>query len=123
MLFIRQIQVPIDGFEVLQKESVAEGHQFLERMEEDWTALYGAFDHEGLIAVGGLTPDPYVSEPNVGRLRRIYVKQSHRKRGIGTALVMQLLGDASRTFQLVRLRAANSEAARLYERLGFRLVQ
>jgi GNAT superfamily N-acetyltransferase len=70
-------------------------------------------------AVGGLNCDPFAGRPDMGRIRKVYVRPGFRGRGIGGALVTHLVAEARKHFGCVRLRAENAKAARLYERLGF----
>ena len=78
------------------------------------------FEDGVLIAIGGITQDQYLHDPQIGRLRRIYVRARWRGRGAGTRMVEYLLAVAEKSFRGVRLRAQNERAGRLYERLGFR---
>jgi GNAT superfamily N-acetyltransferase len=97
---------------------------------EEWASAANRFDGPGevlcgyidqglLVAVGGLTLDPFAGRPDMGRIRRVYVKSAWRKRGIGRALVSALVDRARTHFSCVRLRAENALAARLYESMGF----
>ncbi|WP_432756552.1 GNAT family N-acetyltransferase [Alloacidobacterium dinghuense] len=72
-----------------------------------------------MVAVGGLNCDPFAANPEIGRIRRVYVKQAWRNQGIGRALVTTLLAEARKHFRIVRLRAETSDAARMYEQIGF----
>jgi len=81
--------------------------------------LCGHLDQGLLVAVGGLNCDPFAGRPEVGRIRRVYVRPAWRNKGIGRALVISLIEQARTHFRCVRLRAENEEAARLYERIGF----
>lgn len=48
----------------------------------------------------------------------------HRNRGIGAALIDELLGEAERSSKPVRLHVVKeNRARRLYERLGFEIIQ
>jgi GNAT superfamily N-acetyltransferase len=128
-----KVQLPLEGLDDLIREASAEGFTFLERLQEDWAdgtnrfsgegeAFYAVFDQEQLVAVGGLSCDPFVDEPGTGRLRRIYVRAAWRRQGVGAALVGAMLADARKHFRTVRLRADNAAAARLYEKFGFQPV-
>ncbi len=117
-------------FDPLQREAREEGYGFIDKTVREWASgenrfdgpgelLCGCFDEGELIATGGLTMDPFFSDAQIGRLRRIYVRRAWRNSGIGTQMVQFLLAEAQRNFRAVRLRAENDRAARLYERLGF----
>ena len=116
--------------ESLQSEALAEGYDFVQTLVEEWASaenrfhapgeiLCGHLDQGLLVAVGGLNCDPFAGRPDVGRIRRVYVRPAWRNRGIGRALVTSLIEQARTHFRCVRLRAENAEAARLYERIGF----
>ena len=130
MRFVRKIQLPIPGFAELVQEASSEGFVFLAAAEHEWTtgenrfsqpgeAFYAVFAEEQLVAVGGVNQDPYLHTPEIGRLRRIYVRAAWRRQGLGALLVSTMLADARQTFHTVRLRADNQTAARLYETFGF----
>jgi GNAT superfamily N-acetyltransferase len=126
---------PLPGFEALCAEARAEGYNFLDTLVREWESganrfdapgetllgchSYGSFVEGNLIAVGGLNCDPFARQPEIGRLRRVYVRAAWRRKGIGGLLVTALLTQARSHFQCVRLRAENPAAARLYESMGF----
>lgn len=116
--------------EPIRAEASAQGIDFVRRLFEEWASGANRFDRPGetflgvwqrncLVGVGGLNRDPYATEDDVGRLRHVYVFGSHRHLGLGTLLVQRLLREAEGHFRIVRLRAASSEAAAFYRRLGF----
>jgi GNAT superfamily N-acetyltransferase len=130
MIAIRKIELPIAGIERLQQEACDEGYDFIETLVDEWARATNRFDGPGeilcgyvdqglLVAVGGLTRDPFAGRPDMGRIRRVYVRSAWRKRGIGRALVAALVDHARAHFSCVRLRAENALAARLYESMGF----
>ena len=130
MIEIRKISLPVAGIEELRLEAGEEGYNFLDRLVEDWLngenrfdgpgeIFCGAFGEGALVACGGLNRDPFLADPEVGRIRRVYVRRGWRNRGVGEALVRWLLAEARKSFRGVRLRAENAGAARLYERIGF----
>lgn len=130
MFQIEEISLPVPGLKDLQLEAVAEGYEFIERLVREWESGANRFDGLGetlcghlesgmLVAVGGLNCDPFAGRPDVGRIRRVYVRSAWRGKGIGTALVTALVSESRRHFSSVRLRAVNADAARLYESLGF----
>ena len=130
MVSIEKIELPLSGLERLQSEARDAGYRFIDTLVEEWASAENRFDAPGeilcghldqglLVAVGGLNCDPFAGRPDVGRIRRVYVRPAWRDQGIGRALVTTLLGHARTHFRCVRLRAENAEAARLYERMGF----
>jgi len=130
MIPIQRIELPVPGIEILQSEAREEGYDFIETLVEEWAGAKNRFDAQGealcgyldqglLIAVGGLNCDPFAGRPDMGRIRRVYVRPAWRDKGIGRALVTALVDEARSHFSCVRLRAENAGAARLYESLGF----
>jgi GNAT superfamily N-acetyltransferase len=110
--------------------STAEGFRFLARLAAEWNAgivrfdgagevLLGGYEAAQLVAVGGLTIDPFSDIAGVGRLRRVYVLPNARKRGIGTRLVRALESAALGHFTELVLRTDTAAAARFYETLGY----
>lgn len=101
-MIIRQLTAGDAGqLRRLATESVIEGFTFLERMLSDLNAgairldgpgefFLGVFDRDDLVAVGGITPDPYVGQSGTGRIRHLYVTRAVRRRGVGRALVNAL---------------------------------
>jgi len=127
---IVRITLPQPGLDELQADARSESYFFVDRLVEEWEqrvnrfngpgeVLLGSFDSGLLIAVGGLHRDPYAQHGGIARIRRVYVRPALRGYGIGTRIVIALLQEARKTFRLVRLRAINPGAARLYERVGF----
>lgn len=130
MVSIQKIEMPIPRIEQLQAEALGEGYNFIDTLVDDWISgrnrfdapgeiLCGHLDHGMLVAVGGLNCDPFAGDPEIGRVRRVYVQAAWRNRGVGRALVTALVTEARKQFRCVRLRAETAGAARLYERLGF----
>jgi GNAT superfamily N-acetyltransferase len=130
MIAIQKIELPVPGMERLQSEAFAEGYDFVQTLVEEWASAENRFSAPGetlcghleqglLVAVGGLNCDPFGGRPDMGRIRRVYVRPAWRNKGIGRALVISLIDQARTHFRCVRLRAENEEAARLYERIGF----
>lgn len=110
--------------------SVAEGHDLVDRLVRDWDAESNRFDRPGevllevrldgrLVAIGGLNRDPYIDDPDVGRIRHVYVIPEARELGIGRTLVTALVDHARGGFTRVRLRTNRPEASQFYLRLGF----
>ena len=112
-------------------ESEQHGLRLVRRLADEWASGANRFDRPGealfvarsagdVVGVCGLNVDPYATAPDVGRVRHLYVLRVHRHRGIGQQLVTAIVQAARGRFQRLRLRTQNPEAARLYERLGFR---
>ena len=128
MIEIRRIMFELALFAELLDEAPREGGPFLLRLRDEWAsganrfdgdgeALFGAFADRRLIAVGGLSRDPW--EPALGRLRHLYVLRAWRGRGAGRALCGRIIEEARGRFGIVRLRTRATEAIALYESLGF----
>lgn len=130
---IRRIDylLKIDMFHLIN-ESKEEGFRIVERLVQDYKSgsntfnragevLYGVFDKEGkIIAVGGINIDPYTKEGKIGRVRRVYVVKSYRKRGVGRLLLERLISHASGYFEILVLRTNTEQADRFYRAFGFR---
>jgi GNAT superfamily N-acetyltransferase len=112
-------------------ENEAQGLSFVKRLADEWASGANRFDRPGealfavrdaadIVGVGGLNVDPYTTEPGTGRLRHVYVMAAHRRRGLGAVLVGEIIAAARGHFHTLRLSTSNPDAARLYERLGFR---
>jgi GNAT superfamily N-acetyltransferase len=112
----------------LHAESVAAGFTMLTRLRDEWLSGANRFDGPGelllgayvdgrLAGVGGVTRDPYLEGPGIGRLRHVYVLSSARRTGVGAALVRALIDIASGEFAVLRLSSAY--AGPFYEALGF----
>lgn len=111
----------------------AEGFHFLTRFvheiesgvhafSSDTACFLGAEAEGDLIALGGVTRDPYVEEPGIGRLRHVYLPPPERRRDTGRALVAALEAAAAPMYHRLRLRTDTEAAARFYESLGYRRV-
>jgi N-acetylglutamate synthase-like GNAT family acetyltransferase len=118
----------------LRRESVSEGHAFVERAFVEWVEGINRFDREGegfflarsnaaVVGMCGLNIDPFLGDPSVGRLRHLYVPIASRRNRIGSHLVAACLDLAAMSFGPVRLRTFNSQAAKFYEHTGFGKVE
>jgi GNAT superfamily N-acetyltransferase len=124
-------ELPPDGLADLVAESERLGFRFVRRLRDEWAAGVNRFDRPGealfaasldgrVVGVCGLNADPYASDPRVGRVRHLYVLVAYRRAGIGRRLVAEVVTAARGTFDRLRLRTDDPDAARFYERLGFR---
>lgn len=134
MLSINRLTVLPPQIDDLEREASAQGFNFVGRLIDEWRAgtnrfdkpgecLLGIIDNETLVGIGGLNVDPYVMDGFTARLRRLYVAKAFRRRGIGEALVLELLQHASLHFRQVRLSTDTESAAAFYSRLGFRAIE
>lgn len=123
--------LPPELFASLLAESEQAGSRILRRLADEWTSgvnrfdrpgecLFAAWAGRGLVALVGLNVDPYAAQARVGRVRHLYVRSASRRLGIGRQLVERIIEAARGPFDRLHLRTRNPEAARLYERLGFR---
>ncbi|MBF9033599.1 GNAT family N-acetyltransferase [Rhodobacterales bacterium HKCCE2091] len=114
-----------DGFAALAAQAEAEGFAHMRRLAVDWASGVLRFDGSGevllsawsggrLVGIGGLTRDPDVS--GALRMRRFHVLPGLRGQGIGTALALRLMADASAP---LTVNPGNPAAARFWESLGF----
>lgn len=115
-------------------EARAEGFTHMDRLADNWRSGANRFALAGeallaccagdlIVGVGGLNRDPFLNDPNVGRLRHIYVMNAYRRAGVGRRLVEALLARARGAFGLVRVRAARGDANLFYDALGFERVE
>jgi len=114
----------------LAEESATEGFRFVARfldelkspafvLDERRQFFLGAFEGARLVAIGGVTPDPYDDDENIGRIRHVYVARDARRRGVGRQLVAAVEQRASGAFTALRLRTDTNAAAAFYESLGY----
>lgn len=129
--------VPLSDAQILYKlaaDAEADGWRMVSRLMAEWEQRINRFDGPGecihsvieadgsVIAVGGLNRDPFAGDPVIGRIRRLYVATTHRRRGVGSALMERLTADAAGHFRLLHLRTNNPVAADFYEAIGFSRV-
>ncbi len=120
-----------DDFEALRLEAGAESFAFIERLREEWLAgrysgnddrfaAFAAFEAGELAGIGAVTPDPYDPEPDLLRVRHVYVRPLHRGAGIGRVLAAALIQQGFALAPRLSLRAADRPAAAFWEANGFR---
>jgi GNAT superfamily N-acetyltransferase len=126
----RVLDDPPEGFETLRREAAAEGYDFLDRLADEIAQgrysggaelpmMLAAFRGGGLVALGGLTADPYDSAPDLARIRHVYVRQAVRRSGIGRILATALIQQGFAIAGRLSLRAADAGAASFWEAQGF----
>ena len=117
---------PAAAIAELLAESESEGFRFVRRAQDEWLsganrfanegeALFGVFEGERLVAIGGIN----CGSERCGRLRRFYVRRDGRRKGIGRQLVHHVLAFARRHYSRVELRCDTEAADRFYRALGF----
>jgi GNAT superfamily N-acetyltransferase len=129
-VWVQRLTALPEGLDDLAADATADGHRMLDVLREDWAtgalrfdgpgeALLGAYAAGALLGVAGLSRDPYVREGPAGRVRRLYVRRSSRRHGVGRALLAAAV-EAGREGGWPRLRVrAPAEAFAFYEACGF----
>jgi aminoglycoside 6'-N-acetyltransferase len=126
----RVTALPMAELQPLRDEATAQGFEFVGRLIDEFQNGRNRFDKPGealfivrngdaLAGIGGLNIDHYAGDPNVGRVRHVYVLQSQRRRGAGRALLMAIMSAAIESFAELRLRTNTAEGALFYASLGF----
>ena len=121
----------VEQVRALAEESLAEGFRFVARfaaeiespsfaLDDRRQFFLGVFEAGHLVAIGGVTPDPYVDDESIGRVRHVYVAREARRQGEGGRLVTALEQRARGEFTALRLRTDTNAAAAFYEALGYR---
>ena len=117
----------------LSRVAEAEGFRFVTRFADECANggvqldspgeyFCGVFEEGDLVALGGVTLDPYVDDAGVGRVRHVFVRPEFRARGVGRMLVDRLEARAQNRYTRLRLRTDRAAAAAFYERLGYRAI-
>ena len=115
--------------EQLVDTAIAEGHTFVRKTEDEWLSGDNRFDQPGegffvarangaIVGICGLNIDPFARDPSVGRLRHLYVHPDRRGEGVGRRLVDACLALAHGSFDRVRVRTFDPEAAAFYLSVG-----
>jgi GNAT superfamily N-acetyltransferase len=117
-------------FASLIQASCDEGFTSLVRLQDEYLsgkvcfdiageALFGSFQAARLIGIAGLTRDPHTNDPNIGRVRHLYVLPQWRRHSIGTNLLAAIERQAQTHFSTLVLRSDTKTAASFYESLGY----
>jgi len=128
---VRITDLKLDALRELRVESLQEGFSFIERLCAEWISGANRFDAPGealflavsegqVVGVCGLNCDPYAHDPRIGRVRRLYVSRTHRRRGIGQRLLAAVVAGARGHFSSVRVRT--EVAGDFYTAQGFRRI-
>ncbi|MFD5259927.1 GNAT family N-acetyltransferase [Bacillus wiedmannii] len=114
----------------LVQESKEEGFNFLIKLKSDYEnkintfnktgeCLYGIFQVERLIGIGGLNEDPFTENNKIGRVRRFYIAKEYRRKGLGGLLLVRILNDAKKYFNIVVLHTDTEQGDKFYTSSGF----
>ncbi len=120
-----------EAVEALTDEARAEGFHHIGAMALDWAsgamrydregeALFAAFVDGELAAVGGVTleeMDPALSHAR--RMRRLYVRPAHRRRGVGRTLAGAMIQQGFACASVLTVNAGTPDAPAFWEALGF----
>ena len=82
-----------------------------------------AYDAGGNELWGAVWIRLFSNEPNAVPNLAFAVKPGHRRRGIGAALLTQLVKSNPNQSTIIIRAAANNPAVRLYERFGFKIIE
>jgi GNAT superfamily N-acetyltransferase len=133
VIFINKIkEFDLAAVYELRKESSTEGYRFIGTLCEEWVsgtnrfnapgeAVFVATDDGQVVGVCGLNSDPYVQDPRIGRVRRLYVSPAHRRGGVGRALLEAVITHARGHFRLLRVRT--EEASEFFIAHGFQCIE
>ncbi|WP_277587295.1 GNAT family N-acetyltransferase [Psychrobacillus antarcticus] len=114
----------------LIQESEKEGYRFVSRLAseyEDGThrfseqgeAIYGAWDDDELVAIGGLFRNPASEAENSARLFRFYTLPEYRRKGVGSELLKAISGNAKGHFKEITTKTESAKADSFYRANGF----
>ncbi len=118
----------------LLKESEEEGFRFLRRLQSEYDSGLNRFDKFGealyvvqnsnneVVALGGINSTPNDQAIAKGRLRRFYVSQSFRRKGVGQYLLEHILAEAKYFFVEIELFTDTDAASLFYCANGFELI-
>lgn len=112
----------------LIQESEKEGYRFVSRLAteyEDGTnrfseqgeALFGAWDGEELVAIGGINRNSKSKE--AARLQRAYTLPNYRRKGIGSELFNAIFVHAREQFNEITTKTESAKADAFYRANGF----
>src|SRR5690554_5761936 len=107
-----------DGCHILSKLREAYNNES-NTFNKQGEVLYIAMLNNNVVGIGGLNQDPYIDEIGFGRVRNLYVMREHRKKGIGKAILQEIIDEAREQFKILGLRTYNQIAAEMYCSYGF----
>lgn len=118
----------------LIQESEKEGYRFVSRLAseyEDGTnrfseqgeALYGVWDDEELVGIGGLNRSTTSADDNSARLYRFYTLPEHRRKGVGSELFKIITDNAKGQFSKITTKTESAKVDAFYRANGFSLEE
>lgn len=118
----------------LIQESEKEGYRFVSRLAseyEDGTnrfseqgeALYGVWDDEELVGIGGLNRNTTSTDDNSARLYRFYTLPEHRRKGVGSELFKTITDNAKGQFSKITTKTESAKVDAFYRANGFTLEE
>ena len=130
-LTIEQVtELSVANLDYLVTESLRDGFHLVERLCRQWRSGTNRFDRQGeafflsrnngrVMGCCGLNVDPFADDSTIGRVRRLYVSQEFRRRGVATALLKRVCGEAQKSFRVLRASVGTLNADVFYESVGF----
>ncbi|PCJ16339.1 MAG: hypothetical protein COB02_16380 [Candidatus Cloacimonadota bacterium] len=126
-------ELKINELDHLIKEASQEKYSFMLKMkaeyignknkfDKDKEAIFLALKDEKIVGFVGLNIDPYLEDPNVARVRHLYVLKDYRGQKIATQLLQSLIKHAKLNFKLLTLRTFFKEASDFYTSLNFKIT-
>jgi len=126
----RTADLPDCDLAPLLADSHRENSRIVQRLIEDWQSGKNRFDKDGealfiavddgcIVGVCGVNVDPFAGNPRIGRVRRLYVMASERRKGIGSSLVRRVMEEARKRFTRLHVRTNTETADGFYRALGF----
>lgn len=114
----------------LIQESEREGYRFVSRLAseyEDGThrfseqgeAIYGAWEEDELVAIGGLYRNSTSKDENSARLFRFYTLPEHRRKGVGSELLKAISENAKGHFKEITTKTEAGNVDSFYRANGF----
>lgn len=131
LVIIRLTHLPI-GYDSLRDAARAEGLEALDRLECAFTsggldfiepnaAMFGVFDSERALGVGGVSRDPTRDDPAIGRLRFFYLAPEARFGEADARLFAAIMAFAQPRFKTLRARVVSAYGQRFLHSNGFEL--
>lgn len=122
--------LPVAALDDLRAASTAEGFGMVRDLIDHWNdntntfnkpgeAFFVAEDGGRIVGIGGRNIDPYLNDPRVARVRRVYILPAYRRRGVARQILKKILNVSAGTFTRVTLRTESPAAGKFYESLGF----